>query len=116
MARNKYHARKTIVGDIVFDSKSEANRYTDLLILQKAGIITDLKCQPAFVLLEGFKDITGKREQAIRYTADFEYFEDGRRIVEEIKSRATAKARDWSLRKRLFKSRYREIELRVVMS
>ena len=116
MARSKYRAQKTIVDGVCFDSKTEARRYTDLLILQQAGIISELKCQPAFVLLEGFKDITGKREQAIKYTADFEYFEDGRRIVEEIKSRATAKARDWSLRKRLFKSRYREIELRVVMA
>ena len=114
MARSKYRAQKTVINDIVFDSKLEANRYTDLLILQKAGIISDLKCQPAFVLLEGFKDITGKREQAIKYRADFVYYENGRKVVEDVKSKATAKARDWSLRRKLFKHRFPEIELREV--
>lgn len=114
MARSKYRAQKTIVDGVCFDSKTEARRYTDLLILQKAGIISDLKCQPSFVLLEGFKDITGKREQAIKYRADFQYFEDGRKVVEDVKSKATSKARDWSLRRKLFKHRFPEIELREV--
>jgi hypothetical protein len=33
---NKYHAVKTEVDGIVFDSKKEANRYQELCLLQKA--------------------------------------------------------------------------------
>ena len=40
---SKYHSVKTVVNGIVFDSKKEAKRYYELLLLEKAGEIHDLK-------------------------------------------------------------------------
>ena len=41
--------RRTIDG-ITFDSLAEMNRYLELKMLEKAGIITDLELQPKFLL------------------------------------------------------------------
>lgn len=112
----KYHNRKTTLYGLTFDSQAEAARYCDLLLLQEAGEIYSLECQPTFLLLEGFTDCAGKREHAIKYTADFAYRENGRHVVEDVKSRATKKSRDWPLRRKLFKSKYPTIELREVMA
>lgn len=112
----KYHNRKTTLHGLTFDSQAEAARYCDLLLLQEAGEIYSLECQPTFMLLEGFTDCTGKRERAIKYCADFRYIENGRVIVEDVKSKSTKGARDWPLRRKLFKVKYPEIELREVMA
>ena len=48
--RHKYGAKKTSVDGITFDSKAEAKRYGELLLLQKAEEIVDLSMQPEFVL------------------------------------------------------------------
>ena len=114
MAYKKYHNRKTVVQGITFDSLAEANRYCELCILERIGEIIALECQPTFLLLPAFKDCTGKKERAITYKADFRYQQDGRWIVEDVKSKATAKSRDWSLRRKLFKHRFPTIELREV--
>lgn len=41
----KYHNKKTVVDGRTFDSKKEAERYDELLLLQRAGAITDLSRQ-----------------------------------------------------------------------
>ncbi len=115
MTYRKYRNRKASAFGIQFDSEAERARYYVLREQEELGFIRNLECHPAFVLLEGFKDCTGKREQAIKYTADFSYTTEGRQVVEEIKSKATAAARDWSLRRKIFKHRYPDIELKVVM-
>ena len=48
---NKYRAVKTRVGSEMMDSKLEAKTYTDLLLLQKAGEIRDLKLKPVYPLV-----------------------------------------------------------------
>ncbi len=48
---NKYRAVKTRVGSEMMDSKLEAKTYTDLLLLQKAGAIRDLKLKPVYPLV-----------------------------------------------------------------
>lgn len=45
--KNKYHNVKTKVGNITFDSKLEAKRYTELKLLEKNGLIKDLVLQPS---------------------------------------------------------------------
>ena len=40
-SRNKYGAKKTIVGDVKFDSKKEAQRWMELQLLERAGEISD---------------------------------------------------------------------------
>ena len=54
--RNKYNAVKTVVDGITFDSKKEARRYSELLLLEKAGEIANIMVHPFFNLhVEGVK-------------------------------------------------------------
>lgn len=68
-----------------FPSKKEAQRYDELLILYKAGKISDLRLQPQFTLQESYITAEGRRIRAIRYDADFSYWRDGEYIVEDAK-------------------------------
>ena len=47
---NKYFNKKVIVDGIKFDSKKEANRFNELKLLKKAGIIKELELQKVFEL------------------------------------------------------------------
>ena len=91
---NKFNAKKTVVDGIVFDSKKEADRWTHLSLLQRAGAITGLRRQVSLAV-----DINGKR--ICRYIADFCYFEQGREVVEDCKSTYTAKLPVYVLKKKL---------------
>lgn len=80
---------------MTFASKREAQRYATLRLLERAGQIANLECQPRFELvINGYK--------IGRYTADFRY-QDLRTssvVVEDVKSSAT-KTRDYRLRTKL---------------
>lgn len=79
---SKYHAKRTPRvmpnGETrMFDSRKEAERYDQLLIMQKDGFIRNLKLQPEYTLQEGFVDAkTGERVKPIVYKADFSYEAD----------------------------------------
>ena len=88
--------QKIEVDGIVFDSKKEAKRYSELLLLEKAGAIQDLQRQVKFVLIPAQRepDIIGKKggrkpgkliERECAYFADFVYTENGQTIVEDTK-------------------------------
>ena len=47
----KYGAKKATVDGIVFDSRKEARRYSELKILEKAGEIENLRRQVKFLLI-----------------------------------------------------------------
>lgn len=98
MYRNKYGARKTNAFGITFDSQREANRYAELLILQRAGQIQNLELQKEFVLIPAQK-INGKTaERAVLYRADFTYTENGNTVVEDVKGFRT---KDYILKRKL---------------
>ena len=61
----------------------------ELRQLETMGKISDLKLQHTFTLQEAFTTESGERIQAIKYIADFTYMEDGRFVVEDVKSPAT---------------------------
>lgn len=93
---NKYHAKKTTVDGIEFDSAAEARRYTDLLLLQRAGQISGLTRQVPFVLAPGCRLHGDKRSRPeIRYVADFVYsaLPSGVVIVEDVKGMDTPMSR-----------------------
>lgn len=94
---NKYQAKKIQLDGITFDSKKEASRYAQLRVLERAGVIRDLKTQEEFVLIPK----CGK-ERPAKYHADFSYIdcETGRKVVEDVKSSAT-KTKDYILRRKL---------------
>lgn len=83
---NKFGAVKTTVAGIVFDSKAEARRYGELLIMERAGYIRGLTRQPVYVLAPAVV-IGGRKKPALRYKADFEYLDAKTQvlIVEDVK-------------------------------
>lgn len=86
MRRRKYGNRKVMLDGHSFDSKREARRYAELVLLQKAGLISELALQPAFELIPKQRRADGKAERACTYVADFSYLgEDGQLVVEDAK-------------------------------
>jgi hypothetical protein len=72
----KYHNRKTTIDNIKFDSNAEAVMYQDLSMMQRCREISDLKLQVPFVLVEGYKDLKGKKVRDIVYIADFTFYDE----------------------------------------
>lgn len=104
MYKNKYGNRKVVIDGIEFHSRKEARRYQELLLLEKAGAIQDLRRQVPFELIPAqYEEVyTGeyykrgprmgepkkKRvcvEKAVTYYADFVYIEGGETVVEDTK-------------------------------
>ena len=98
---NKYGSKKVEVDGIVFDSKKEANRYQELLLLEKAGEIEDLRRQVKYVLVPSQKDDRGKLiEREVSYMADFVYFDcrASEYVVEDTKG---FKTKDYIIKRKL---------------
>ena len=89
----KYKNIPTQLDGINFDSKKEARRYQDLKLLQMGNVISNLEIQPVIPLMVNGTKIG-------RYTGDFKYTENGKEIIEDVKSVAT-KTRDYMLRKKI---------------
>lgn len=101
---SKYGNRKITEGGITFDSKKEWTRWHELLLMQKAGIITDLRRQVRFELIPKQYNQAGKLiERAVTYVADFCYQEDGHVVVEDTKGMRT---REYILKRKLFLQKY----------
>lgn len=103
--RNKYGNQKSHG----FDSKKEERRYDVLRVQEMKGEITDLRRQVPFELIpvQREPDRRGPRGGIIRgkvierpatYIADFVYFRDGERVVEDSKGYRTA---DYRLKKKM---------------
>lgn len=101
---NKYKNQKTIINNIKFDSKKEANRFVYLNMLLKAHEIKDLELQKEFILQEAF-DKNNKHYRKISYIADFYYYDLKRNkwIVEDVKGIRTEV---YKLKKKLFEYKY----------
>lgn len=92
--KNKFGAVPVIVDGVRFASRAEAKRHAYLQVMQRAGLISDLKLQPRFALVvNGIKVGT--------YVADFSYVDKERgHVVEDVKSPAT-RTNVFLLKKRL---------------
>lgn len=118
----KYHNQPDRRGNLRFDSRKEARRYDELMLRLKAGQIRDLRLQVDFTLQEAFTDTDGKRVRAIRYRADFTYWErdaaeesraadvgwpcdSWRYVVEDVKSEAT-RTTQYETKKKLLRERF----------
>ena len=84
--KRKYHNTPTERllpnGEVIkFGSKKEAAYYDNLMALEKAGTVRDVKLQYQFLLKPAYTDAyTGERFRAISYLADFVFdrLEDGK--------------------------------------
>lgn len=104
----KYGNHKVECGGIKFDSKKEMRRYQELMIEQRAGLISGLELQPEFPFFVDGKPLKHKEKGArqLKYVADFRYIRDGVEIIEDAKSSATAKDSLFRLKKALFETLY----------
>ncbi|MFD2234800.1 DUF1064 domain-containing protein [Phaeospirillum tilakii] len=98
---NKFHARKTEVDGILFDSAAEARRWSDLLLLERAGEIRGLERQVDFPCI-----VNG--EKVCVYRADFVYFTGVGRVVEDVKGHRT---REYLLKKKLVEAVYPGVQI-----
>ena len=116
---NKHKAVKREYNGMTFDSGRELKRWQELELMQKAGVITCLRRQVAFVLAESvtLPDENGnqRKKPDIRYVADFVYCDSGisRDIVEDAKSPHLRKNPVFRLKIHLMKLRY-GIDVRLV--
>ena len=118
----KYNASKCVVDGIKFDSKHEAERYLELKLLERGGVISDLRLQVEFELIPAQYEPdavtltkTGKEkivkgkciERKCSYLADFVYLdnETGKTIVEDAKSPIT-RTPEYRIKKKLMLYRY----------
>ncbi len=99
--KSKYGSRKVTIDGITFDSIREGNRYKELKLLERAGVITGLQRQVKYVLIPEQREFCneiytkGKNkgcfkpgkllEKECSYIADFVYVQDGAIIVEDAK-------------------------------
>ena len=84
-AAPKYNNKKVVVNGITYDSKKEYARHCDLLLMERAGLISQLQRQVKYELIPTQR-IDGKVvERPISYIADFVYTKDGGLVVEDVK-------------------------------
>ena len=117
---SKYYNKKSTVDGITFDSKKEANRYRELVLLEYARKISNLRRQVKFVLIppqyekssEKYKKGENKGqlkrgtllERECAYIADFVYIdENGKKVVEDTKGMRT---KDYIIKRKLMLERY----------
>lgn len=112
MKQSKYKnikvTRKLLNGDLVtFDSKKEAKRFDELLLLAKQGIIKNLTLQPEFEIIPTVR-WNKKTLCKIKYIADFKYEQNENIVVEDVKASSTFQTDVYKLKKRLFLLQYGE--------
>lgn len=113
--KSKYYNIKTRALDgTVFDSLKEARRWDELILLQRAGKISDLQRQVKYELIpaqyqtyeryskkgERLKDGVRLLERKVEYVADFVYTitDTGENVVEDSKG---VRTKDYILKRKL---------------
>ena len=110
----KYFAKKaTCNNGHTHDSKREAARCDELHILQRAGQIHGLSVQPQFKYAINGDWLKLRNGQVAGYTADFQYLEGNKLVVEDVKAKNGYMGRDMPLRLALFRHLFPDLELRV---
>lgn len=105
MRKPKYRNHNIENEDGKFDSAKEYRRFKELQILQRAGVISDLTCQAVYVLAESVKFSNEARSKpALKYVADFQYTENGKLVVEDVKSKITKENPVYRIKKHLMMS------------
>ena len=115
LRKNKYYNKKVIIDGITFDSKKEANRWCELLLLERAGQIKNLERQKVFELIPTQREILPEKdkygnnklgkviERPCKYVADFVYQENGKTVVEDTKGYRTS---DYVMKRKLMLYRF----------
>lgn len=110
----KYNSRKTTVNGITFASRLEAERFQQLLLLEKAGEISGLKLQLGLQINPPWVNpYTGAKLKGSTYYADFAYIDNRshKMVIEDTKGVETDV---FKLKWNLAQSLYPEYEFRKV--
>lgn len=94
--QNKYLNNRVTVDGITFDSQKECDRWFGLVRMERCGLITDLRRQVPFMLVE---KAPGRR--AVIYKADATYWENGKYIVEDTKGGNATKTQAYRIKKKM---------------
>lgn len=88
--KSKFGNEPVTIDGHTFPSTKEGNRYQELKLMQRAGVIKSLKIQVPYQLLPPQRDESGKLiENGVKYIADFVYKKNGKLIVEDAKGYRT---------------------------
>lgn len=97
---NKYAARRTTVAGVTYDSAAEARRGRDLELMERAGLIRDLRRQVSHALWCGgipilIRSAGYPNGRQARYVVDFQYtdVEAGEIVLEDVKGMDTPVSR-----------------------
>lgn len=100
MIRHKFNAKQTMIDGIKFPSRKEANRYSELKLLQRAGEVVFFLMQVPFWLPGN-----------VTYRVDYQIFwADGRVSFEDVKG---VKTKDFIMKKKMVESLY-PVEIEIV--
>lgn len=78
--RGKYGNVRIEIDGIKFDSTKEGERYKVLRLLEKRGIIQNLRCHVKYLLITNI-DV----KYTFSYECDFAYTENGVEVIEDVK-------------------------------
>ncbi len=110
----RYNAKRTKYDGLIFASRVEARRYRELKLLEKAGEITRLRVHPQFRLIDAGRDRDGNVIRPIDYIGDFDYWEDGQWVVEDVKGKTAPLTAVFRIKHKLFRLKYQDIAFRIV--
>mgnify|MGYP002508203240 CR=1 FL=1 len=122
MTYRKYHNKKVKYEGRVIDSLKEKRRYCQLQLLERQGIISDLRLQVPFELIPPiYEDVEVQLktkvkivkklvQRATTYVADFVYLQNGRVVVEDVKGFKTP---EYKLKKKMMRA-FRGIAIQEV--
>lgn len=102
--KSKYGARKVTLDGVTYDSAGEANRWRQLQLLAKAGVVKGLgDPHPSFpIVVNGVKICTVEM--------DFAYSENGHAVVEDYKGVDTPMSR---LKRKLLAAAYPHLTIKI---
>lgn len=104
--KQKYRNNRVIVDGIYFDSQLEADKYGELKLSLKMGVIAGFCRQPEFILIEGL----GRVKPEI-YKADFIVFNlDGTHEIIDTKGFETEV---FKIKHKQFMAKFPRLELRI---
>lgn len=100
---NKFHAKKIEYDGYKFDSMKELKRYQELKMLERGKAIHHLKVHVPFELIPKNKEF-----RAVKYVADFVYYENETDfVVEDVKGCKIGSAYEvFKLKKKMFYHKY----------
>ena len=85
----KYRNTKIEVGGIKYDSKAELARHLKLKEMERDGLIRCLETQVKYTLLPAVQYEGERKKAAMKYIADFTYWQGDKHVIEDVKGMPT---------------------------